>query len=256
MRHIQKQHQTLPCLEEFVEAQVRGREENGGEWGNLLISYGAFSRTRDLKAALIEEQFGLCAYTGAGIDADGLQKRRAINQPQAASYWFIAHVEHLKPQSQCRAELEAAGGVYGRDRGEDLAYHNVVAAMLVSGARNQQFGAAVRGDQDLPVWPASPACESAFFFFEDGDMMGATEGGEATVSTLLLRHKTLCDWRFEAIEEYLPERENTPVEELRRIIQLMETPRSGRLPDFCFVIARLARQYLQIQEQRVAGSSN
>lgn len=250
MRHIDKQRETLSCLEEWAHAQVVGRAEHGGDWGPLPLSYPAFGRTTELKRELITEQSGLCAYTGAGIDAEGLRRRRPADQvPPRFDFWFTAHIEHLKPQSVCRLELERAGGVYGRDRGEDTSYRNMVAAMLVSGSPEQQFGAAIRGDRPLAVTPTSPDCVEAFHFFEDGDMIGANERGDSAVRTLLLDHPTLCDWRAEVIDFHLPLRENTQPDELIRIIGQMETPVDGRLPDFCHVISSLARQYLRMREQ-------
>jgi hypothetical protein len=249
MRHIDKQRETLPCLEDWANAQVAGRAEHDGNWEPLPLSYPSFGRTKELKRELLAEQFGLCAYTGAGIDVEGLKRRRPREQdPPRIDYWFTAHIEHLKPQSACRCELEQAGGIYGRDRGEDTHYRNMVAAMLVSGSPEQQFGAAIRGDKELAVIPTSQDCERAFFFFEDGDVIGANENGSSAISTLLLDHKTLRDWRTEAIDFHLPLREQTPSDELRRLIVEMEIPLDGRLPDFSFVIASLARQYLGMQE--------
>lgn len=250
MRHIDKQRETLPCLEEWADAQVAGRAEHDGRWEPLPLSYPSFGRTPELKRELIAEQFGLCAYTGTGIDAEGLKRRRPKEQnPPRFDHWFTAHIEHLKPQSECRHELEQADRVYGRDRGEDTDYRNMVAAMLVSGTPEQQFGAAVRGDRPLAVFPTSPDCDSAFFFFEDGAVIGATGPGTAAVSTLLLDHGSLRDWRMEAIDFYLPLREKTHSDELRKLIVEMNTPVNGRLPDFCYVISSLAHQYLGMQEE-------
>jgi hypothetical protein len=252
MRHIDKQRETLPCLEDWANAQLAGRAEHEGGWEPLPLSYPSFGRTKELKRELLAEQFGLCAYTGAGIDAEGLKRHRPIDQnPPQFDYWFTAHIEHLKPQSACRREMEPAGKMYGRDRGEDTSYRNMVAAMLVSGSPEQQFGAAVRGDKDLAVIPTSPDCEKEFFFFEDGDVIGATKNGSSVISTLFLNHKTLCDWRTEAIDFHLPLRELTPPDELQRLITEMETPLGDRLPDFSFVIASLARQYLGMQADAV-----
>ena len=165
MRYIAKpaESEAAACIRGFVESQRAGRAE-GIPWEELRLDYGSFSRAPQLRNLLIQEQKGLCAYTGVGVD-DRLVER----VPQREGHSFKPHIEHLKSQHQCRAELEANGGIVGRDLGEDLAYANMVAALEVSGTANEHFGAVCRGDLSLPIIPTNPACSSAFIYVETGE---------------------------------------------------------------------------------------
>jgi len=104
---------------------------------------------------------------------------------------FLAHIEHLKPQSVCRLELIARGLRPSFDLGEDMDYRNMVAAILVQGARVEQFGAAARGDRQIPIWPTHRNCETKFRFHRDGSVDGIDVDGVATVAELKLNHETL-----------------------------------------------------------------
>ena len=253
MRWIQKQAGQPPCITEFVSAQTAAR----GDWEQYRVDYPAFTRGKDLLQLLISEQHGLCAYTGTGIDAARLPAHRPRYQdPPRHDYWFKAHVEHLKPQRQCREELENAGRVPGRDLGEDLDYHNMVAAIEVAGTLAEHFGASVRGDQPLPVIPTRQECENAFYFFEDGGIQGRHQEAQEAIRVLRLDHATLNGWRSAAIDRFLPERENTPALELQSVLDAMTRPSNEQLPEFAFVIAQLARDYLAIQQARANSSAD
>lgn len=253
MRWIQKQAGQPNCITEFVSNQMNAR----GDWQEFRVDYPAFTRGKDLLSLLISEQHDLCAYTGSGIDAVRLPKRRPRNQnPPRHDYWFKAHVEHLKPQRQCREELVTTGGVVGRDVGEDLDYHNMVASIEVAGTAAEHFGASVRGDQPLPLIPTLQECEDAFYFFEDGGIRGRHHEAQEAVRVLQLDHATLKTWRSAAIEKHLPERENTPAAELQSVLNIMTNPANGQLPEFAFVIAQLARDYLAMQQARATASAN
>jgi hypothetical protein len=49
------------------------------------------------------------------------------------------------------------------------------------------------------------------------------------------------------MDTFLPLREQTPSSELQSIIQVMTEPSNGILPEFAFVIAQLARDYLDMK---------
>ncbi|MEZ5385463.1 MAG: hypothetical protein R3F13_08110 [Prosthecobacter sp.] len=249
MRWIQKQAGQPSCITEFVCNQMAAR----GDWQQFRVDYPAFTRGRNLLQLLMEEQHGLCAYTGAGIDVGRLPGHRPRNQvPPRHDYWFKAHIEHLKSQRQCREEHESAGKVVGRDVGEDMDYRNMVAAIEVAGTTAEHFGASVRGDQPLSVIPTRQECEEAFYFFEDGQVRGKHQDAEEAIRVLHLDHATLNRWRGAAIDLFLPERENTPAAELQTILDAVTQPANGQLPEFAFVIAQLARDYLTIQRTRAA----
>ena len=98
--------------------------------------------------AMIADQGGLCAYTMRRID-DG-----------------SSHVEHIKPQSRCRADLP----------GSDLDYTNLLACFPRDGMKAVfRYGAQGKGNwwdkggaEFVP--PLQPACEQVFRFRLDGEI--------------------------------------------------------------------------------------
>ncbi len=59
MRHIQKQTQPPEAIREWRTVQLPV---------GVNLSYPNFTRKPELRAELIRDQFGLCAYTGTPID--------------------------------------------------------------------------------------------------------------------------------------------------------------------------------------------
>jgi uncharacterized protein (TIGR02646 family) len=231
------------CINGFVAAQNAGRAD-GTSWEILRLDYGSFTRTNQLRELLTDEQKGLCAYTGVWLN------HLAIRNPQSQEYWYQAHIEHLKSQHQCRMELEARGGVFGRDLGEDLAYSNLVAAIEVAGSASEHFGAAYRGNKPLPMIPTMPDCETAFVYTATGDIFGNVAAANTTIENLKLDHDTLIAWRRGAIDALLPLGDNTPRETLQLLIQALEDNTRESLKEFSFVVAQVARAYLAIQNSR------
>jgi hypothetical protein len=270
MRWIQKQSGQPACIETFVALQTAAREREGGDWQQFGMDFRSMN-TKILKGLLIKEQLGLCAYTGAGIDDGRIERRRPIYQtPPRLDYWFTSHIEHLKSQQQCRQELEAAHGTYGKDRCEDIDYHNLVVAIEVAGKESEHFGAVARKNEPLPIWPTHWDCESAFTYFLDGTIRGMTDTALETARLLRLDHDTLIAWRSEKIDEWfglpsedtfpvqgmdkdgadsMPTPERLPASRLREIIAAMESPVGDQLPEFSFVIAQIAKDALAMQEK-------
>jgi hypothetical protein len=246
MRYIAKpaESDAAACIRGFIEAQQTGRA-SGISWEELRLDYGSFSRAPQLRGLLIGEQKGLCAYTGIGLDG-----RLVERVPQGEGYSFRAAIEHLKSQQQCRAELEAGGGVVGRDLGEDLAYTNMVAAIEVAGTTSEHFGAAFRGDRPLPIIPTNPGCSSAFVYVENGDVFGTSADANTTIQNLNLTHQTLHGWRIGAIRAWLPLGAQTARDTLVALVTFLEDESRETMPEFSFVVAQIARAYLAMQESR------
>lgn len=201
---------------------------------------GSGSRGAQLCRELITQQHGLFAYTGAPID----HRIGEVKDPDE-QLAFRAHNEHLKPQSVCRAELEAAGGVYGVDLGEDMAPSNIVAALLVSGAGNGKidehglFGAAKRKNDPVPVYPTDPACETKFLFDENGGIYARQQNdadAQQVISVLKLDHYTLETWRREAITGFV---DDLPENELRTLRDRIRNPGAQPLPEYSFVLLQI-----------------
>jgi hypothetical protein len=245
MRHIGKQAGSPAevCIRGFIDVQMNGRA-SGVSWEELRVDYGSFTRTAQLRPLLIAEQKGLCAYTGVGIDERLAERRPSRLEPPRTDYWFTPHIEHLKPEEQCRNELVASGGVVGRDPGEDMAYENMVAAIEVSGTPDEHFGASYRGTKPLPIIPTNPACARAFVYLESGDIADTSDPSKTTIENLKLDHPTLISWRRGAIRGLLPLGSGTAREDLESIIQLLEDETRHTLPEFSFVLAQIARFHL------------
>lgn len=236
MRYLPKATAPPPALAAFLAVQL--------PLGlNFDYEHG-FTRKRELREELIAEQYGLCGYTGVALD-DRLTKRQqtAAEQPPPTPK-FQAHIEHLKPQSVCRAELVARGQVPGSHPGEDMDHRNMIAALLVSGAKGEQFGAACRGATQLPVWPTHPDCEARFTHTFDGRVSGRDADAQTTVNVLRLNHPTLKSWRQAAIEGFFPPELNFTRAELEALVVRFSQPEQGRLREFCFVLKSAAESLL------------
>lgn len=222
-----------------------------------LIDYNNFTKGRQLREILISEQGSLCAYTGAGIDDVRLAKRQPRQGiPPVTDYWYTPHIEHLNPQAQCRADLVGAEKTPGVDKGEDIDYHNMVAALKVDGIGHEQFGAINERHETLPVKPTDEECDSRFRFDGLGQISGLDNGAIETIRLLKLDHKTLNDWRLGALEGFgflpgasLDTQGFDPVppisqEDLHTLKERMDTPFESKLVEFCFVIKSYAQSML------------
>jgi uncharacterized protein (TIGR02646 family) len=122
-----------------------------------------------VKAALIAEQGGICAYTGIEINLDR------------------SHIEHLIPQAHC------VQGV------SDVAYSNMAACYPGPDGAYVPFGAVFKAnwpppaEQHLFVSPFSSNCEARFSFSIRGkiSVAPADEAARVTVERLGLDNKRL-----------------------------------------------------------------
>lgn len=210
------------------------------------------SRGKQLCNELTAEQFGLCAYTGCGVD----ERTGQMSDPNK-QLKFSPHNEHIKAQSTCKDELRAAGKIPGVDIGDDMAYANIVAALLVCGSGKSQkedlFGAAHRENDPVPLPPTDSSCESRFIYSEATGKVSFHEGdgdADATINVLHLNHQSLKDWRKQAITTFLEVAQNRS--DLALIIQKTTVPEKGKLPEYCFAIRQVAERLLSNQHQVLA----
>ena len=251
MRYIPKHAGTVAeaCIRGFIDSQMKVRAE-GTPWEAVKVDYGNFTRTSQLRQILIEEQKGLCAYTGTALDNRLAQRRPSRMEPPRADYWFKPHIEHLKPEEHCREELEQTGGIVGKDVGEDMAYSNMVAAIDVAGTPSEWFGASLRGIKLLPVMPTMPECEQSFEYLESGRIVGLSDDAELTIANLGLDHATLEEWRRGAIRSFLSKANELTDAELAEIARL-DGDGVSVFEEFAFVLAPFARS---IHAKRQASS--
>lgn len=245
MRWISKPVQPPASIRDYLAAQaVVGHGMDYPTFASTGAPGGG-SRGAQLRRELIAEQCGLCAYTGAGIDS----RLGALNDPQA-KLKFSAHNEHLKPQSVCRQELEAAGRTYGVDVGDDMDHRNIVAALLVSGGgkkirKDLLFGASHRENDPVSILPTDATCEQRFAFDSNGGIEPATAGDQSAldiIAVLNLEHETLTGWRAQAIAVFLEGIESRA--DAERIVAGTTTPHNKWLPEYCFAIRQVVMRLL------------
>jgi hypothetical protein len=233
MRRIVK-NQTPKCLQTFIEGQLAIEPP-------VNLTYRDFPEKAALLAIFTAEQFGLCGYTGAPVD-----KRISYLTSPSGQATFRNHIEHLKCQAKCRQELADSGLEPGRDLGEDLSYVNMIAAIEVRGTESEHFGAVKKKDLALTVLPTQENCDECFKFREaDGGIEGVNEDAIQSIAVLGLDHDTLKGWRISAIEAWLDPEVIQTRDDFENVVQAMERPIDGKLPEFAFVIESIAREYLR-----------
>lgn len=174
MKYIKKTGCPRSYSEWCIEVEGTGKSD----WREVPSAH-----KRQILAAMIADQGGLCAYTMRRID-------------KASS-----HVEHIKPQSRCREDRP----------GSDLDYTNLVACFPRHGMNAQyRYGAQRKGgwwDNDGAefVSPLQPACELVFRFKMDGEVEAIDNRTEAktTIAVLGLDHRSLTEDRKRVIEEFI-----------------------------------------------------
>lgn len=233
MRKIVKNN-VPECLQEFIDGQLAIQP------APVNLTYRDFRRKTALCEALTREQYGLCGYTGTPVD-----DRIRQFQPEAADFSFNNHIEHLKCQKMCRAEVEARGDEYGCVVADDLNYQNMIAALEIRGAKVEQFGAVAKADQTLDLLPTMDGCEEHFVFREgDGGVDGADDAGINSISVLKLNHETLKGWRISALSTWLDPLVVQTRDDFLEVIRAVTVPVDERLPEFSYVIEAVAKGYL------------
>ncbi|TLP75170.1 TIGR02646 family protein [Pseudomonas nitroreducens] len=180
-----------------------------------------------LKAKLLAEQGGLCAYTGRSIDNHS------------------SHIEHIKPQCEC-AEWE------------DVEYRNVVACFPGDGGDvSHGYGAPVKAswwDEQRFVSPLSTDCERLFTFVWSGHVYPNPKSHDAATSTieaLRLDAESLRQLRKARIYGFFglgPKTRTQPLsiaDAKTALANIERRDREGRLQEFCFVLKQLLPKYIE-----------
>lgn len=234
MRNISKSYPP-ESLKNFIDRQL------AIEPLPVNLTYKDFREKTLLLDKLTSEQYGLCGYTGAPVDNDRISKLESPSGKAA----FKNHVEHLKCQDLCKKELIDSGKVVGSDLADDLNYFNMIAALGMSGAESEHFGAEIKKNNILPVLPTQADCSDHFRFNElDGSINGLTAAGDESIKVLKLDHKTLTGWRMAAINAWFDSDVIQSCDDIKAVIQAVETPVDGKLPEFAFVISAISKGYL------------
>jgi uncharacterized protein (TIGR02646 family) len=221
MKNIQKNG----CPPKYVQwcKEVAGTEKE--DYNELPAAEKQF-----LFDALIEEQSSICGYTMKRIDRDR------------------AHIEHIKPQSLCRADR----------KGSDLDYGNLIACYPRDGMKDKyRYGAQHKGDwwendgKDF-VSPLDHDCENHFHFGLNGIVTSFDDAGATTIRVLALNHKSLIEERKRVIEEYIYGQDKKDPLSLAKATQLLSNicnqDGAGRYYEFAIAIKYALQQYLSIIE--------
>jgi len=190
---------------------------------------------------LLEEQGGICAYTGHRIAI------APTSGPSGSARKVDFHIEHLVSQRCC---------YYG----QDADYANMVACWPRPNCGFEPaYGARKKGDWPsaaesyLFVSPLRSDCSSRFTFDRLGRISAAMMGdraAEKTIKKLGLDHKTLVALRREAIQGALnPLSRPSTLEEKRKLLARMDRTTEAldkggaveRMP-FCFAIEAVLRR--------------
>jgi uncharacterized protein (TIGR02646 family) len=199
-------------------------------------SYGDLqgSEKQPLVRKLLREQGSICGYTG-------------IRNTETT-----CHVEHIYPQTRCRAE-PGLPVLWGARR--DVDYYNMIAAFPRDEAIHARypFGARSRGDwydEVAFIHPLRPDCESQFLYTLDGGIApsdGDPEGPAArTIGHLRLDHSVLNELRRAAIEEMLFD-DGEPISVAKVQIarkHVCAKDAAGDFRPFCFVLEQACRELL------------
>ena len=216
MKYIQK-GSTPQELRRWFEGQLLpdGQRINCG-YGDMPSDVRAVVKQR-----LLEEQGGLCCYTGMRVNSEN------------------SHIEHFKPQSAC---IEY----------EDVDYRNLLAAYHGISKRCQ-FGAHAKDDwydENLLVSPLHQSCETKFRFKQFGEIAPSDNEDAAAVETirrLRLDDQSLEENRRSAIDEFLfPDNLPLSKDQVQRLVQRLDgRSLDGQFLAFCFVIKDVAQDLLR-----------
>lgn len=224
MKHIIK----TPPPREYADwcKQVKGKE-------NEDYRRVHSNERKPLKLSLIREQGALCAYTLKRIDLT------------------TCHVEHIKPETVCRAEK----------RGSDLDYGNMVACFpkddLIKpyryGAKQKDDWWEEDGKQFLS--PLTPRCESLLSFDIKGKIIAVNGDADAkkTIEVLKLDHATLVEERRRSIREFIYGKDGaTQLSEAkarRAISEIIKRNKNGNFYEFCVPIQCALREHIRTLEK-------
>lgn len=231
MRHISKK--PVP------QALIKWRNDNRLVPENLTYGGGGFPQD-DVVAALVKEQKGLCAYTMLRIDETK------------------CHVEHVKPQNECRKTDEQRAQTGQGPLREDIDWSNLVACHPSPSDARALYGAHVKDGWWVPgqfVSPLQASCETRLRFQMDGEVKGADGAAEATVKLLNLNEDTLQDKRRMAIRGAgldPTSSKRCSLVSARRLVRNLRSYTAEELPEFIVAIRHAAEDYVRWCERRAS----
>ena len=237
MRQIQKGNE--------CKALSRWRKDNASVPQNLVYGKGGFP-SAEVLAALLTEQGDLCAYTLKRIGPTS------------------AHIEHLKPRTECRKEDEQREVEKSTSCREDVAWNNMVACFPAPNAPKPTYGAVFKDGW----WPSVGAsgfvsplglnCEGRFHFELSGAMKPTDPtdaAAEQTIGKIGLNDSRLQELRRQAfIELGLHPRSEKPLVSPTKVKQLIadwhQRDANSQFKEFCVPLRAVALKHLAKLEGR------
>ncbi len=189
----------------------------------------------ELLAQLLAEQGWICAYTMKRVGE------------------HTSHVEHIKPETLCRAV----------EPGSDLFYENLVACFPADGMNaTYRYGAQKKDkwwdcDGRDFISPLSQTCEARFSFDIQGNIaaVGGYHRAERTIQILGLDHPTLTADRRSVIEEFIygecRDEPLSPARAAAAITEICQPDARNRFHEFCIAIRDALLEHVH-QLQRLA----
>lgn len=183
---------------------------------------------QELMEILLAEQGFICGYTMKRIDENS------------------AHVEHIKPQSLCRAEQQ----------GSDLDYRNLIACYPKKDRKDKDgryhYGARIKddwwdNDGKEFISPLYPDCENHFHFDLEGNITASSTAAATTIEILALDNSSLTEERKRVIEEFIYSLDLSKSKTVRAISNICnQQDGEGRYHEFCIAIRDAATEYLHV----------
>lgn len=233
MRKIKKRAEPTSLAEWRAANQADPRGE-GINFGYDLLRQSK-ELVEELTECLLNEQGGLCAYTGRRISRN------------------TTHVEHLVAQTHCQ-------------RGQDVAYDNLVACWPQPNGPRGEYGAHPKEDWPPPseqahfVSPLSAGCEKRFRFNPRGEIFPADDADMAartTIQKLKLDHRNLEALRRAEIDGVLGKTCRLSLRQARIRLRgieaaerAIENGASVRLDPYCFALKQVLKKYIAVAEER------
>ncbi len=207
----------------WIKSQIEPVEFVQWRAGNKSLNYNYDSLPGDIRrivrAALVRDQQGLCAYTMLRIT------------PQTC------HIEHFRSQ---------AG-----NREKDLEYRNLLACYPEPGVPDPPFGAKLKDDDDtLILNPHDHLVDDGFRYLSSGDIVGNSDLAKRTIDVLALNHAQLCEGRRKVMMTLVKQLRSTEPSAGWCRQRLREYEDSENLPEYYGVIRQILSGYAQRREKR------
>lgn len=204
------------------------------------------------------------AYGAAGFPIAAVLKELLVEQGYVCAYTLLrigettAHIEHLKPQTQCRSEDVARTAANLPVQREDIAWSNMVACLPQPNIKvKPPYGATKKDDwwhaTDF-LSPLDPSCEQRFVYSSDGKIAPSTATDVAaaeTISRIGLGNEKLEELRKAAfLKAGIHKRSDRPIESLRKVDQLIakwskKNQTTLQCEEFCVPLVQVAKTYAQ-----------